>query len=190
VQFLVHDEIGSLVDGMTFAGMDWRTVDVGNDHADQLVDMGIIKWFKEPKKELELRKFQTSGCIMVSADTYQNVWLSNRNGAFPLAMCFPYDSPLDGRAFYAGYEDLENVESRGDVLDLPFPGLPMSVDTEEGMQPKFLAIVAERALFQVETEMIPMLVTKERFGSIIGDEGRSVGTFSNSEFTEMSTFRY
>jgi hypothetical protein len=190
VQFLIKQQVGPLVDAMSFSKYVWNVVEVGANNADQLVDMGIVEWVKDSEKELTMRKFQCSGSLILSAADYSDVWLTNKNGAFPLHMSFPFDSPTDGYNFNMKYVTFRDIRDKGDLIDLNFATLPMTVDTENGMQKKYLAIVGQRALFCVDTEMIPLLVSKETFGYIIGDQGRSVGSFGKQAFTEMESFRF
>jgi hypothetical protein len=190
-QFFLQEQYGPMVDAMSFKDFDWRTVGVGNGRGDQLKSMGIMRWIDNWKEELEMRKFQCSGVSTVSAADYDNVTLTNENGSSPVYMCFPFDSPSDGRCYYAGHNSIEAtpLARRGTFNDVPHPGLPMTIDTENGMQKKYLVVTGERRLFTVMTEMIPLIVSKESYGLIVGDDGRDVGSLTRDEFKKLDLFR-
>ena len=188
-QFLTGEQIGAEEDIMSFKDTNWKVVEIDDTMYDMVKDMGPLVYMKEPSKELEMRKFQTSGSVMVTTDTYTNINTVNENGAFDAFMAFPMDSPITGIMFYEHYNVFRNTVFQGDILDIPYPTLPLTIDTELGMHSRYVAIFGARDLFLNDTYYIPMVLSNDRTNSLVYDNTTDTTSFSESNILDLEAFR-
>jgi hypothetical protein len=177
-------------DVMTFKGRERVMTRIGLLKYDSLSDSGVKEFNENPEKEMSTRMIFSLGSMTITTQDYTQWKICAKNGTEDEPLCFPCTHPTDTRAFYYRWTAWNDFEEKGDLVSIPSNTLPLMIDTEHAMRKKYVTVHNQRKLFLGETDPMPLIMSREHFGTTVLDEDDDDETVEISELKEFRMFQF